>query len=422
MESNTQNEEEQKEKEKENQAQNDGKPEEQRVEKEEEKEEKNDKEEEKEKVEEKNKEKEEEKKEEKIEEKEEEKHEEKEDEKVEEKHEEKEEDKKGDEKEEDEKKEEEQEKKLKKEKKSKKEKKVKKGKNTEKKNLILSIDEENNVCVDCGKNNPTKVSINNGVIICDECALKHEELGHSISFIKDIDDDFDEYLLNYIVFGSNSKFKRFLVTEQVDPSLPIEKKYLTNACFYYRINLKKKVNGETLIIKKTYEDPNELVENYEDNYPEFEHYKIKSKVVHDGALKTKQDNKLNKLGGSLLSFGKKMYGGIKVGANYVVKKAEVPTKSLKMGAGFVGKQVGHAYDVIKKHVPKGIIKSNPKETEDINKEAPPNLEENQNNVMESGRPLQAGDEVKEQNVEAQKEENQNVAQQDEDNNEEKIDI
>ena len=117
-----------------------------------------------------------------------------------------------------------------------------------------------------------------------------------------------------------------------------------------------------------------------------------------------------------------MYGGIKVGANYVVKKAEVPTKSLKMGAGFVGKQVGHAYDVIKKHVPKGIIKSNPKETEDINKEAPPNLEENQNNVMESGRPLQAGDEVKEQNVEAQKEENQNVAQQDEDNNEEKIDI
>ena len=54
-----------------------------------------------------------------------------------------------------------------------------------------------------------------------------------------------------------------------------------------------------------------------------------------------------------------MYGGIKVGANYVAKKAEGPTKSIKMGAGFVGKQVGHAYDVIKKHVPKGIIKSSP---------------------------------------------------------------
>ena len=37
-------------------------------------------------------------------------------------------------------------------------------------------------------------------------------------------DDFDEYLLNFIVFGSNSKFKRFLEQEKVDPSLPIEKK------------------------------------------------------------------------------------------------------------------------------------------------------------------------------------------------------
>ena len=118
-----------------------------------------------------------------------------------------------------------------------------------------------------------------------------------------------------------------------------------------------------------------------------------------------------------------MYGGIKIGANYVVKKAEGPTKSLKMGAGFVGKQVGHAYEVIKKHVPKkGIKKHNPKEGEDMNKEIPPNLEDNQNNVMESRRPLKAGDEVKEENEEAQKEENQNAVQQDEDNNEEKIDI
>ena len=110
-------------------------------------------------------------------------------------------------------------------------------KKTEKVNLILTIDEENNKCVDCGKEHPTKVSINNGVIICEECALKHEELGYSISFVKDIDDDFNEYLLNFIVFGSNSKFKRFLEQEKVDANLPIEKKYLTKACFHYRNNL-----------------------------------------------------------------------------------------------------------------------------------------------------------------------------------------
>ena len=43
--------------------------------------------------------------------------------------------------------------------------------------------------------------------------------------------------------------------------------------------------------------------------------------------------------------------------------------------------------------------------------------------MESGRPLQAGDEVKEENVEGKKEDNNNNQQeQKEDSNEEKIDI
>ena len=348
--------------------------------------------------------------------------------------EEKEDNKEGEEKEkedkEDEKEDEKEEKKEKKGKKHKKEKKEKKEKkNSEKKNLILTIDEENNTCADCGKSNPTKVSINNGVIICEECSLKHEELGHSISFIKDIDEDFDGYLLNFIVFGSNSKFKRFLSTEKVDPSLPIEKKYLTKACFFYRNNLKRKVQGEQLINEKNYEDPNEIIEieNIEDNYPEFEHYKMKAKVIHDGSLKQKQNTTLNKLGGSIFSFGKKMYGGIKTGANYVAKKTEGPTKTItkgaKIGAGFVGKQMNHAYEIIKKNVIKGKKNANTEGNGEMNKN-PPNLEKNENNVMESGRPLQAGDEVKEESVEAQKEGNENEIkkEQEEDNNEEKIDI
>ena len=160
-----------------------------------------------------------------------------------------EEEEKEEEKEKEDKKEEKKEKKKKKEKKEKKKKKEKK----EKKNIILTIDEENNICVDCEKKNPTKISINNGVILCEECAKKHSSLGNSISFIKDIDDDLDEYLLNFVVFGSNSKFKRFLISEEVDPSLPIEKKYLTKACYFYRKNLKRKVKGETELLEKDYE-------------------------------------------------------------------------------------------------------------------------------------------------------------------------
>ena len=113
-------------------------------------------------------------------------------------------------------------------------------KSEEKTNIIYAIDEENKKCVDCGAENPTKVSINNGIIICENCAKEHELLGHSISFLKNIEDDFDEFLINFIIMGSNTKFKRFLTQENVDSSLPIKSKYKTQAVIYYRKNLKAK--------------------------------------------------------------------------------------------------------------------------------------------------------------------------------------
>ena len=113
-------------------------------------------------------------------------------------------------------------------------------KDIEKINILYAIDEENKKCVDCGKENPTKVSINNGVIICENCAKEHELLGHSISFIKNIEDDFDEFLINFIIMGSNTKFKRFLTQENVDLNLPIKSKYKTKAVDFYRKNLKAK--------------------------------------------------------------------------------------------------------------------------------------------------------------------------------------
>ena len=103
--------------------------------------------------------------------------------------------------------------------------KKKEPKKVDKSNIIYSIDEQNKLCVDCGAENPTKVSINNGVIICDSCSKEHEALGSSISFLKNINDDYDEFLINFIVMGSNTKFKRFLLQEKVDSNLPIKTKY-----------------------------------------------------------------------------------------------------------------------------------------------------------------------------------------------------
>ena len=200
----------------------------------------------------------------------------------------KEKEKKDKEKKEKEKKEKKEREKKKKEEEKKKKEEEKKRKEEEKKsdkvNIIYSIDEQNKLCVDCGSENPTKVSINNGILICENCAKEHELLGSSISYLKNINDDYDEFLINFIVLGSNTKFKRFLTNEKVDLNLPIKDKYKTQAVNYYRKNLKAKVEGKDEI-KKEYQDPNEILNDLDDNYPEFnKKYVIKNQVLKKGNL------------------------------------------------------------------------------------------------------------------------------------------
>ena len=231
------------------------------------------------------------------------------------------------------------------------------------KEILLSIDEENNKCVDCGKENPTKVSVNNGIIICEECAEKHTQLGTMISYIRDINDEFDEYLLNFFTLGGNSKFEKFLKEENVDTTLPIEQKYKTKAVDFYRKNLKHKVQGEVLI-EKNYENPNEILEHSENYFPEFENYQIKKEPPKTKVQQAK--SVAGKIGSGLFSFGKKMYSGMKTGATYAGKKSlegakfvghkasqgasYVATKAqpaLKKGATFVGHQVEGVYSNLK---------------------------------------------------------------------------
>ena len=217
------------------------------------------------------------------------------------------------------------------------------------KDIILSIDEENIKCADCGKENPTKVSVNNGIIICEGCALQHLELGSNVSYIRDLSGDFDEYLLNYFTLGGNSKFKRFLADEKVDTTLPINKKYLTRACEFYRINLKKKVQGEQLL-KRKYDNPNEIVENMEINFPEFEDYMMKNKKQGKNQKIDQAKKLLGNIGSGLFSFGKKMYSGVKQGANYVAVKAQPATNKIKQGATYMQHQVGDVYTNLKNKI------------------------------------------------------------------------
>jgi hypothetical protein len=245
------------------------------------------------------------------------------------------------------------------------------------KDIILSIDEENCKCVDCGQENPTKASVNNGVILCEGCAAEHMQLGPTISFIRDLSDDFDEYLLNYFTLGGNSKFKRFLKEENVDSSLPINQKYLTKACDFYRINLKKKVQGNKLL-EKNYENPNEIVENPENHFPEFENYMMKNVPEQDTTKMGQAKKVLKNIGSNLFSFGKKMYSGVKQGANIVVVKAQPATKQIGKGAVYMGHQIGGAYTSLKNK----IVALNKKKikNEEQEKKEEEKKEENVNNL------------------------------------------
>ena len=272
--------------------------------------------------------------------------------KKEEKQEEKQEDKKEeDKKEEDKKDDKKDKKKKKKEKKEKKEKPKKKEetKKADKSNIIYSIDEQNKLCVDCGAENPTKVSINNGVIICENCAKEHESLGSSVSFLKNINDDYDEFLISFVIMGSNTKFKRFLSKENVDSSLPIKEKYKTAALHYYRMNLKAKVEGKDEI-KQEFKDPNEILNDIYDNYPEFnKKYVVKNQVLRKG----------NVINQNRFSF------------KYIFNKVFNRTK----------KKRGRSFDKKKKNDITEI---------DMNKTMPPELQEDkkEDNILESNRPFQ----------------------------------
>ena len=276
------------------------------------------------------------------------------------------------EKEEKEKKKEEKEKKKKEKEEKKKEKEEKKKEKEEKKkekeeqnanekiNIIYAIDEENKKCVDCGAENPTKTSINHGIIICENCAKEHEQLGHSISFLKNIDDDFDEFLINFIIMGSNTKFKRFLTQENVDSNLPIKSKYMTQAVCYYRKNLKAKTEGKKEL-EKDYKDANEILENEEENiFPEFnKKYVLKNQVLRKGTV----------LSQHRFTF------------RNIFNKVFIRNKKKKRGRSFE----------------KDKKKSNMDYEIDMNKTSPPELmgENKEVNMLESNRPFQDDDKKEE---------------------------
>ena len=140
-------------------------------------------------------------------------------------------------------------------------------------NYLYEKDYENKVCVHCTNSLPKFVSINNSILICSTCYLKHLSLGYNISYVRAIGDDWDPYLLSFLERGGNSRFKRLIKKYNLE-KIPFEKLFLIRILEYYRLLIKSEVLAD--------EPPNEidnksLLDNIDVNinyFPEFENYKI----------------------------------------------------------------------------------------------------------------------------------------------------
>ena len=103
---------------------------------------------------------------------------------------------------------------------------------------LLEKDYENKICVECKSPMPTFASINNAILMCGNCAEKQKELGYNISYIRELKSDWDQYLLNYLERGGNSRYIRLCKKYDLE-NMPIEQKLKTKIFEYYRLLVSK---------------------------------------------------------------------------------------------------------------------------------------------------------------------------------------
>ena len=99
------------------------------------------------------------------------------------------------------------------------------------------------------------ISVNNGVLVCAQCAEEHRKLPSGISYIMgiaDVGEIYSQHKTELLKFGGNERFVHFLESyrdeetgECVFKDWPIKEKYQTNACKYYRHKIQQLAKQET---------------------------------------------------------------------------------------------------------------------------------------------------------------------------------
>ena len=161
------------------------------------------------------------------------------------------------------------------------------------KETLFSLDKKNSSCNDCGDADVKYVSVNNGITLCELCAQIHKNFGYEISFIRSIEDQFDDYLVGFFIYGGNKKFRKKMRNMGVDLDQKKGNLYRTFGADYYRRNLKSVVKGNSQL-DIDFEKANDVMKDETNNFPEFANYVINSN--YDKRLMVEGSNN-NEFGG-----------------------------------------------------------------------------------------------------------------------------
>ena len=248
---------------------------------------------------------------------------------------------------------------------------------------FYNLDSENKICFDCGGAFPTCVSINNGVFLCQFCGENHRnKLNYNISYIREINAPWDEYLLSYATRGGNTRFKRLCLQYEVpcqslsgnnDEKL---NKYLIRLGEYNRLLLKSEVNCDEPpqpLYNEVAKDP--INENII-YFPEFKNYQIfKGHFVNKGNNKDS-----NSVGNKIWEGTKTTFDVMKTTSGFIYNTSK-PIVSFLGKTAFSGlKYVGSSvWNYINKTDEAPINEDTITDNNNTNQNNPPNNMNNINN-------------------------------------------